>query len=94
MKLYYRKRLDGYVTIPGASLFKVRADTHTLEPLVFANLHWSSPRLNSAIDFVSNCQFCFFLTAKSGPSWARYVCDGNSILRHSRMTCLPNLMRR
>ena len=33
VKLYYCKRLDGYVTIPGASLFKVRADTHTLEPL-------------------------------------------------------------
>ena len=26
MKLYYSKRLDGYVTIPGASLFKVAAD--------------------------------------------------------------------
>jgi len=26
VKLYYCKRLDGYVTIPGASLFKVAAD--------------------------------------------------------------------
>jgi len=26
VKLYYCKRLDGYVTIPGASLFKVTAD--------------------------------------------------------------------
>jgi hypothetical protein len=25
LKLYYRKRLDGYVTIPGISLFKVAA---------------------------------------------------------------------
>jgi hypothetical protein len=26
MKLYYCKRLDGYVTIPGVSLFKVAED--------------------------------------------------------------------
>jgi hypothetical protein len=26
VKLYYNKRLDGYVTIPGASVFKVTAD--------------------------------------------------------------------
>jgi hypothetical protein len=26
MKFYYCKRLDGYVTIPGASLFRVAAD--------------------------------------------------------------------
>ena len=26
VKLYYCKRLDGYVTVPGASLFKVAAD--------------------------------------------------------------------
>jgi hypothetical protein len=33
IKLYYCKRLDGYVTIPGASLFQVAADRSTLEPL-------------------------------------------------------------
>jgi hypothetical protein len=33
VKLYYCKRLDGYVTIPAASLFKVAADRCTLEPL-------------------------------------------------------------
>jgi hypothetical protein len=32
IKLYYCKRLDGYVTVPGASLFKVAADGNTLEP--------------------------------------------------------------
>jgi hypothetical protein len=31
VKLYYCKRLDGYVTIPGASLFRVAADNYTLE---------------------------------------------------------------
>jgi hypothetical protein len=31
IRLYYCKRLDGYVTIPGASLFKVAADSYTLE---------------------------------------------------------------
>ena len=31
IKLYYCKQLDGYVTIPGASLFKVAADSYTLE---------------------------------------------------------------
>ena len=31
IKLYYCKRLDDYVTIPGASLFKVAADGCTLE---------------------------------------------------------------
>jgi hypothetical protein len=30
IKLYYCRHLDGYVTIPGASLFKVAADS-TLE---------------------------------------------------------------
>jgi hypothetical protein len=30
LKLYYCKRLDGYVTIPGASLFRVAGDS-TLE---------------------------------------------------------------
>ena len=33
VKLYYCKRLDGYVTIPGASLFRVAADRCTLENL-------------------------------------------------------------
>ena len=33
VKLYYCNRLDGYVTIPGASLFKVAADCFTLESL-------------------------------------------------------------
>jgi hypothetical protein len=33
VKLYYCKRLDGYVTVPGASLFKVAANRCTLEPL-------------------------------------------------------------
>ena len=33
VKLYYCKRLDGYVTIPGASLFKVAPDRSTLESL-------------------------------------------------------------
>ena len=33
IKLYYCKRLDGYVTIPGASLFKVAADGCSLEAL-------------------------------------------------------------
>ena len=33
VKLYYCKRLDGYVTIPGASLFKIAADRCTLENL-------------------------------------------------------------
>ena len=28
VKLYYCKRLDGYVTIPGASIFKVAADSY------------------------------------------------------------------
>jgi hypothetical protein len=32
IKLYYCKRLDGYVTVPGASLFRVTAD-HTLEAI-------------------------------------------------------------
>ena len=31
VKLYYCKRLDGYVTIPGASLFKVAPDCCTHE---------------------------------------------------------------
>jgi len=31
VKLYYCKRLDGYVTIPGASLLKVAPDGCTLE---------------------------------------------------------------
>ena len=31
VKLYYCKRLDGYLTIPGASLFKVAADGYMLE---------------------------------------------------------------
>jgi hypothetical protein len=31
IKLYYCRRLDGYVTVPGASLFKVSADGCTLE---------------------------------------------------------------
>jgi hypothetical protein len=29
IKLYYWKRIDGYVTIPGDSLFKVAADGYT-----------------------------------------------------------------
>ena len=33
VKLYYCKRIDGYVTVPGASLFKVAADGCTLETL-------------------------------------------------------------
>jgi len=31
VKLYYCKRLDGYVTVPGASLFRVALDGCTLE---------------------------------------------------------------
>ena len=31
IKLYYCKRLDAYVTVPGVSLFKVAADSCTLE---------------------------------------------------------------
>jgi hypothetical protein len=31
VKLYYWKRIDGYVTIPGDSLFKVTEDGYTLE---------------------------------------------------------------
>jgi hypothetical protein len=31
IKLYYCKRLDDYVTVPGASLFRIAADGHTLE---------------------------------------------------------------
>jgi len=31
VKLYYCKRLGRYVTIPGASLFKLAADCRTLE---------------------------------------------------------------
>ena len=31
IKLYYWKRIDGYVTIPGDSLFKVAPDGCTLE---------------------------------------------------------------
>jgi hypothetical protein len=31
IKLYYWKRVDGYVTVPGDSLFKVAADGWTLE---------------------------------------------------------------
>jgi hypothetical protein len=31
VKLYYCKRLDGYVTIPGTSLFKVASDGYTLK---------------------------------------------------------------
>jgi hypothetical protein len=31
VKLFYCKRLDGYVTVPGASLFKVSPDCCTLE---------------------------------------------------------------
>jgi hypothetical protein len=33
IKLYYWKRIDGYVTVPGDSLFKVAADGWTLEVL-------------------------------------------------------------
>ena len=33
IKLYYWKRIDSYVTIPGDSLFKVAADGYTLEPV-------------------------------------------------------------
>ena len=36
VKLYYCKRLDGYVTVPGASLFKVAANGYTLEGLDYA----------------------------------------------------------
>ena len=32
VKLYYCKRLDGYVTIPGASIFKVSLDRCCLHP--------------------------------------------------------------
>ena len=31
IKLYYWKRIDGYVTIPGDSLFKVTPDGYTVE---------------------------------------------------------------
>ena len=37
VKLYYCKRLDGYVTIPGASLFQVRADGYTLEAISYGS---------------------------------------------------------
>ena len=33
IKLYYSKRIDGYVTIPGDSLFKVAVDAYTLESI-------------------------------------------------------------
>ncbi|HEY6185353.1 MAG TPA: hypothetical protein VIW67_24155 [Terriglobales bacterium] len=33
IKLYYWRRIDGYVTIPGDSPFKVTADGYTLEPV-------------------------------------------------------------
>ena len=33
IKLYYLKRIDGYVTVPGDSVFKVAVDGYTLEPL-------------------------------------------------------------
>jgi len=33
IKLYYWQRIDGYVTIPGDSLFKVAADGYTLKPV-------------------------------------------------------------
>ena len=32
VKLYYCKRLDGYVTIPGASIFKVSLTGDSLQP--------------------------------------------------------------
>ena len=32
IKLYYLRQIDGYVTIPGHSLFKVAADGYMLEP--------------------------------------------------------------
>ena len=32
VKLYYCKRLDGYVTIPGASIFKVSQHGELLQP--------------------------------------------------------------
>ena len=32
IKLYYCKRLDGYVTIPGASIFKVSQCGDSLQP--------------------------------------------------------------
>jgi hypothetical protein len=31
IKLYYWKRIDGYVTVPGDSMFKVASDDYTLE---------------------------------------------------------------
>jgi hypothetical protein len=31
IKLYYWKRVNGYVTVPGDSMFKVAADGYTLE---------------------------------------------------------------
>jgi hypothetical protein len=31
IKLYYWKRIDGHVTIPGDSLFKIAPDGYTLE---------------------------------------------------------------
>jgi hypothetical protein len=31
IKLYYWKRVDGYVTVPGDPMFKVAADGFTLE---------------------------------------------------------------
>jgi hypothetical protein len=33
IKLYYCKRLDGYVTIPGISLFRVAEDSYKLEAI-------------------------------------------------------------
>jgi hypothetical protein len=31
IKLYYSKLIDGYVTVPGDSMFKVASDGYTLE---------------------------------------------------------------
>ena len=33
IKLYYWKRIGGYVTIPGDSLFRVAGDGYTLKPV-------------------------------------------------------------
>ena len=33
IKLFYSRRIDGYVTIPGDALFKVAADGYTVEPV-------------------------------------------------------------
>ena len=37
IKLYYWKRIDGYVPVPGASLLEVAGDGYTLKVVSFLN---------------------------------------------------------